>query len=438
MGSTESHIKTETKLERISWVSSRDSKKVYQNLMHLFNESAFEKCFNELDGRKAVGTDGIDKTKYLGHLGENLKDLVARMKRMAYRPGPVRQVLIPKPGKPDEKRPLGISNFEDKIVQKMMKKVLESIYEPLFLDCSYGFRPGRGCHDAIRDLRDHLVRRDVQIVIDVDLRNFFGTIDHKELEQMLREKLRDDVFMRYIIRMFKAGVLSQGELQVSSEGVAQGSLCSPVLSNIFAHFVIDQWFEEVVKRHCRGDVKLFRYCDDCVICCQFESDAIRIRKALSQRLARFKLSLNEEKTTLVNFSKKDYQKENKQEVFDFLGFTFYWGISRKGKIIPKVKTSGKRYREKLKRVSEWARTNRNKVKLKQLWRTFCIKLQGHIGYYGVSFNGKRVGQFLYCAVRILFKWLNRRSQRRSFDWDRFNLFIKANPLPKNKVYHTLY
>ena len=197
-------------------------------------------------------------------LDVNLQDLVDRMKRMAYRPAPVRRVEIPKDGPPGATRPLGISNLEDKIVQKMTQRVLESIYEPVFRDCSYGFRPGRGCHDAIRALHQHLFRSEVQTVIDVDLAGYFDQIDHQLLAGFLRQKIRDERFMRYVHRMFKAGVLAQGELTVSEEGVPQGSICSPILANIFAHYVIDEWFEDVVQPRCAGRVRLFRYADDSV------------------------------------------------------------------------------------------------------------------------------------------------------------------------------
>jgi group II intron reverse transcriptase/maturase len=438
MGSTESQNATSTKLKRISWLSQRDSGKVFHNLIHLFNEDSLRDCFNELDGKKAVGTDGISKEQYRFNLDENLRDLVSRMKRMAYKPGPVREVLIPKPGRPKEKRPLGICNFEDKIVQKMMQKVLESIYEPLFLDVSYGFRPGRGCHDAVKALRQHLFQQNVQTVIDVDLSNFFGTIDHGEMEKILREKIKDKRFIRYIIRLFKAGVLAEGDLSVSQEGLVQGSLCSPTLANIFAHYALDLWVTEVVKKHCTGTVELFRYGDDAVICCQYEKDAMRIKKALSQRLDKYKLKLNEEKTKVVSFSRRAFQKGKKQGVFDFLGFTYYWGRTRKGEPIPKVKTCGKRFRSKLTNVNEWARSVRNKYKLKTIWEMFCVKLQGHIRYFGVSFNCERVTNFVFRAVRILFNWLNRRSQRKSFSWEKFFQFIKANPLPQIKIYHSLF
>jgi len=214
--------------------------------MHLFNEDSLKEGFNELDEKKAVGADGIDKEKYRDNLDENLRNLVARMKRMAYRPGPVRQVLIPKAGSTTEKRPLGICNLEDKIVQKMMQKVLESIYEPQFFKCSYGFRRGIGCHDAIRDLHQHLFGKEIQTVIDIDLSNFFGSICHKEVVEILRLRIKDKTFIRYIVRMFKSGVLASGELTISDEGVTQGSPASPTIANVFAHYVIDEWFEEVV------------------------------------------------------------------------------------------------------------------------------------------------------------------------------------------------
>ena len=437
MGTPEPYTMTDTKLKRIAWLSARDPHKRFDCLMHLFNEESLAGCFHELDGRKAVGTDGVDKADYGRELNDNLKELVSRMKRMAYRPGPVRQVLIPKEDKPGAVRPLGISNFEDKLVQKMVHKVLESIYEPLFLDCSYGFRPGRGCHDAIRALLDHLFRYEVQTIIDVDVANFFGTIDPPLLLKMLSAKISDPRFLRYLARMFKSGVLAEGELRVSDEGVPQGSNCSPILANIFAHYVIDTWFEETVKPHCAGRVALFRYCDDLVICCQYEQDAARIHKALAGRLAKYHLTLNEEKTKLVPFSKRAQQDGRRAEAFDFLGFTFYWGRSRRGAMVPKVKTSGARLRKKLKRVNAWARAMRNRQRLPELWETFCAKLRGHILDSGVSYNQVAVRTFVLKATRHLFKWLNRRSQRKSFSWERFERFVQSHPLPAVRVYHSL-
>jgi RNA-directed DNA polymerase len=257
MGATETQSITKTKLNRITLLSKGDSRRSFESLMHHFNQESLKECFHELDEKKAVGVDGIDKETYGKDLDQNILKLITKMKRMAYRPGPVREVLIPKEGKPGATRPLGISGFEDKIVQKMMQKILESIYEPTFLNCSYGFRPGKGCHDAIRDLQHYLHENENQTIIDIDLQNFFGTIDHEIMEDILKEKIKDTKFMRYINRMFKAGTLSEGDLRMSVEGVPQGSAVSPILSNIFAHHAIDLWIEDMVKPNCRGQVKLF-------------------------------------------------------------------------------------------------------------------------------------------------------------------------------------
>ncbi len=304
MGTTETLNATQTKLNRIAWLSEQNPNKEYECLMHLFNKEALLECFHGLDKNKAVGIDGIDKEKYAENLNKNIDDLLVRMKKMAYHPGPVREVLIPKEGKPGATRPLGISNLEDKIVQKMMQRVLESIYEPIFLSCSYGFRPGKGCHDAIKDLQNHLYVHNIQTVIDIDLKNYFGTIDHQLLEEILRRKIKDPKLMRYIVRMFKAGVLSKDDLKISEEGVPQGSICSPIFSSIFAHYAIDLFIQDEIKTYCKGKVQLFRYADDAVICCQYDEDASRIREILPQHLEKFKLQLNEEKTKLVGFDKK--------------------------------------------------------------------------------------------------------------------------------------
>lgn len=435
---TENQNITDTKLKRIAELSVANPKMVFTNVIHHFNKDSLRACFLELDGQKAKGEDGIDKASYGKNLDENLRNLMDRMKRMAYVPGAVRQVLIPKDGKPGVVRPLGISNFEDKIVQKMMQKMLESIYEPLFRPNSYGFRPGRSCHDAIKALYTHLSTHDVETVIDVDLSNYFGSISHQEAIKIISKKISDPRLLRYLWRMFKAGVLMDGELKISDEGVAQGSCCSPIIANIVADEVIVKWFEETVKAYCDGEVKLIIYADDLVICCQYHEDAVRIKRALSQRLQKYGLKMNEDKTKLVQFSLRKQKRGIEQETFDFLGFTFYIGKARKGYYVIKVKTIGKRLRSKLKKVNEWARSIRNKLTLKQIIELAAAKLRGHIQYYGVSHNYAAVGHFVFKVKRALLKWLNRRSQRKSFNWEKFLEFLRRVKFPEAKICHKLF
>jgi group II intron reverse transcriptase/maturase len=438
MTPTEVKYDTNTKLKRIAWLSEQDSSKEFASLMHLYNKESLKDCYQELDGRKALGNDRISKEQYGTNLSNNIQNLLTRMKKMAYRPKPVKEVLIPKEGKPGATRPLGISNLEDKIVQSMTKKILESIYEPTFYDCSYGFRSGRGCHDAIKDLIHYLHQTEIDVVIDIDLGNFFGTIDHVLLRELLEQRIKDFRFIRYIVRMFKAGVLSKGDLKVSAEGVPQGSICSPVLANVYAHHVIDEWICDTIKPYLKGEVRLFRYADDAIICCTCVEDANRIQEALKERLERFNLQLNEEKTKMVSFSKRRASQGKKQGTFDFLGFTFYLGKSRRGRIVPKLKTIRKRLSNKLVKVKEWTKLNRHKMKLVSFWKRFCKKLAGHCQYYGISHNYEEVSLFFHEAIKIFFKWRNRRSQRRSFTWEDFRLFREKFPPPKPRIVHKFF
>jgi len=435
---SEAQRTADTVLQRITWLSARDASRCFDTVMHLFTQESLAASFHALDGRKAVGADGMTKAEYGADLERNLAELVERMKRMAYRPGAVREVLIPKAGAAGATRSLGISSVEDKVVQGMVRKVLDAVYEPVFLECSYGFRPGRGPHDAVRALHQHLYRHEVESVIDVDLAQYFDTIDQKRLLEMISQKVSDRRFLRYLSRMFKAGVLRQGELMVNAEGVVQGSACSPVLANIYAHYVLDEWFEGTVKRHCAGDVQMFRYADDLVICCRYARDAERIRKALAGRVDKFGLALNEAKTRLVSFTRPARGERGARAVFDFLGFTFYWGRSRRGRPLVKVKTSGKRLRAKLKAVNEWAKHTRSRCSMQEFWAVLCAKVRGHLRYYGVSFNVPALNAFVHKVRRLVFKWLNRRSQRRSFTWEAFARYALAHPLPRVAVYHRLF
>ena len=426
---------TETKLRRITELSGGSPVQVFNCLMPHFNRESLTACFHELDGSKAVGIDRKTKEEYGNNLDSNIGRLIERMKSMVYLPEPVREVLIPK--EDGKNRPLGISNFEDKIVQLMMSKVLEAIYEPRFHNFSFGFRRGRSCHQAIKACHNHLYKYRTEVVFDADLQNFFGTICHKKLVKLLEMKIKDRRFIRYVVRMLKAGVLANGELKRSDEGTPQGSIVSPVLANIFAHYAYDTWFEEIVRPRVSPQTAMFRYADDLVICCM-EDDVERIIKSFKGRTDRFSLVINETKSRVVSFDKKKFE-EGRQGTFDFLGFTFYLGRARNGRtILPKVMTSKKRFRKKLRVVKDWCKANRSKGKLEELWKRFRIKLAGHIRYYGVSFNQEGIKQFSNQSSKIFFTWMNRRSQRKSFDWDKFNRFMEVRPPPPIRIYHSLF
>jgi len=427
----------DTKLCLITQRSARDPKCKFDALLHhVCNERSLAECFHSLDGRKAVGVDGIRKEDYAKNLEGNLQMLANRIKSMSYRPQPVREKLIPKEGKPGATRPLGIGCLEDKIVQKGFAQVLEAIYEPLFLDCSYGFRPGRNCHDAVKKLHHTLYSQPISTVVDIDIKAYFNTIDHKWLMQMLELKISDRKFLRYIGRMLKAGVLREGEFHITDEGTPQGSLVSPVLSNIYLHYVLDLWFEHELKKHCIGRAWLFRYADDAIACFECEEDAQKYAETLPGRMAKFGLEVSAEKSAMVHFCKNSTKDRN--GTFNFLGFTFYLGMSRSNRRIPKVRTNRKKFKVKLRRVKEWMQQVKTGRRIGWIWDTFRAKIRGHIQYFGVSFNTKNVERFLYEATRIVFKWLNRRSQRKSYTWDGFSKFQKQFPLPKVCVVHKLF
>jgi group II intron reverse transcriptase/maturase len=436
-GETKLITTTDTKLNRIAKLSGEDATMEFKWLMPHFNKASLISCYHELDGKKAVGIDGVTKEQYGVKLEENIDALLNRMKSMSYKPQPVREVLIPKAGKPGAVRPLGISAFEDKIVQLQMAKILESIYEPLFKDCSYGFRPGRGCHTAIKALFTHLTCKTNEMVIDVDLKNFFGLIQHDVLINFLKRKIKDARFIRYVSRMLKAGIFREGRFEVSDEGSPQGCIASPVLSNIYAHYVLDEWLEVVVPQYTRQEIKSFRYADDQVICCRYRSDAAKLQKALKKRLNKYGLELNTEKTKVVKFNKWEFPNV-KQGTFDYLGFTFYIRKSRKGHTHVAVKTSRNRFYSKLRNVKSWCKQNKDKSKLVPLWKTFNSKLRGHVQYYGVSLNSDQVYSFVHQATGIFFKWINRRSQRKSMNWEQFKKFRKVFPGPEITIHHHLY
>ena len=406
----------------------------------LFNPEELCASFERLNGNKASGVDGVRKADYAKGLEERIADLSKRLRRLGYRPKPARRVYIPKAG--GGRRPLGIPSFEDRIVQDRLSQILQAIWEPEFRDCSYGFRPGRSAHDALRRVAEVITNGRTQWVVEADIKGFFDHVNHDHLLRFLRHRIADPCFVRIIQRFLKAGVMEDGVVSASEEGTPQGGLVSPVLANIYLHYVLDVWFEKRYARMCRGKAYLVRYCDDFIACFQNEEDARRFRSELAKRLAEFDLEVEPSKTAVLRFG-SEAQRNCKGDglrcpkTFNFLGFTHYVGRSRSGRFVVGRRTEGRRFRKKLQMLNERLRQLRVQGG-KAMMDYFKRHLEGHIRYYGVSGNYQRLQAYVYLASRLLFKWLNRRSQRRSMTWERFSKILRRGPLPRVRIVHNLY
>lgn len=430
-----------TKLERIAEISATTPKPEYTSLYHLINFEMLMQCHKELDGKKAVGIDTLTKAEYEEHLEENITNLVERMKNKAYKPLPSLRVYIPKNN--GKMRPLGIASYEDKIVQLAVKKILEAIYEPRFLNCMYGFRPNRGCHDAIKEVHHRLQDEGINYVVDADIKGFFDHMSHEWLMKFLGLYIKDTNPLWLINKYLKAGVITDGVYEDSEEGSAQGNIISPILANIYMHNVLTLWYKFVVLKEAGGKSFLVVYADDFIAGFQYKADAERYYAMLKERLGRFNLELEGNKSRLIEFGR--YAQSNckrkgkrKPETFDFLGFTFYCGKGRKsGNFCVKLKTSRKKYAQKLKAMKEWLYDNNN-LPVKELIGKLNVKLTGHYRYYGVSYNSYKLGSYLHYTQKYLCKALNRRSQMKSYTWNGFADMLKVYPLAKPKIYVRLF
>jgi Retron-type reverse transcriptase len=428
-------ITLRTKLASIAQRAERDKNAKFNSLAHLMNKGTLREAFRRLSGKAAPGIDGETKETYQVNLEENLSKLLKRLKVGSYRPTPVRRKYIPKIGS-HKLRPLGIPALEDKLVQSALAIILESIYEQDFLDNSYGFRPGRKPHDALKDLSRNIGTKKVGFIVDADIKGYFDHVDHEWLIKMLKERISDSKILRLIKKFLKAGIMEEGKLASTEEGVPQGGSLSPLLGNIYLHYTLDLWFSKVVVKHCRGEAYLTRFADDAVACFQYKRDAQRFLEAFKKRLGRFNLEIAQEKTRIIKFGRyaeRDIKRRggSKPETFDFLGFTHYCGRSRKGNFKLKWKTARKKFLAKVKAFADWIRANRN-LPLKDIWETVNSKLRGHFNYYGVSDNWEGLLQYRCQVERILCKWLRRRSQRSKLSWLRFNQLLKMFPLARPK------
>ncbi len=430
-----------TKLLRIAAKARKDRKFKFTSLYHLMNEELLLECFRRLSADKAAGIDEVTKNEYAENLEANIRDLVGRLHRMAYRPQPVRRVYIPKPGS-DKLRPLGIPSLEDKLVQSALARILGAIYEEEFIEGSYGFRPGRSCHDALRALSQAVEWEGTNYIAEADIKGFFDNVDHDWLTRMLEHRIADKRVLRMVRRFLKSGVMEAGEMRASEEGVPQGGSISPVLANVYLHYALDLWFEKIYRKSCKGKTRLIRYADDFVVCFVSKEDAMRFPAELAERLKKFGLEVEPTKTKVLEFGRDAEAHARargvKPETFDFLGFTHYCSRSRDGRRFRmKRVTSRKKFRAKLVTMKEWLKRIRMKP-TQWIMQRIGLKLRGHYQYYGVTDNYRGVARFYHEVRRLLYKWLNRRSQRRSYTWAAFEELLKLLPLPKPRVRVHLY
>ena len=430
-----------TKLQRIAEKARRESGCRFTSLFHLMNIEMLRECFGQLRKDAAAGIDKVTKKAYGANLGKNLTALVEKLHRMSYMPLPVRRVYIPKPGSSKE-RPLGIPALEDKLVQAGLARILSAIYEQDFIDDSYGFRPGRGCHDALRALSDEVEGGRIHYIVDADIKGFFDNVDHEWLIKFLGHRIADKRVLRYVKRFLMAGIMEDGAVSASDKGTPQGGIVSPILANIYLHYSLDLWFARVFQKGCYGQSRMIRYADDFVECFQREVDAIRFRHELDERLFRFGLEISPEKTKTIEFGPfaeaKAKKRGGKAATFDFLGFTHYCSRSRNGRHFRmKRVTSHKKFTAKIRMFRDWLKASRT-LPTDELMEKVASKLRGHFAYYGVTDNSRGISRFAYEIRCLLFKWLNRRGKRGCMDWEKFNLFLKKFPLPRPRIMVNLF
>ena len=432
-----------TKLARISQMSRENPKMIFTSIGHLIDKEMLRSCHVAMDGSKAKGINGVSKADYEEHLDENLDGLVERLKRKAYYPQPARRVEIPKDN--GKTRPLSIYCYEDKLVQEAVRRILEAVFEPMFYDEMMGFRPNRNCHMALRKLNAMLERNYTNYVLDADIKGFFDHLDHEWIIRFVESRIKDPTIIRLIRVMLKAGIMKDYVFEETEEGSGQGSVCSPILANIYMHYVLVWWFKERIQPIARGFCGLAVYADDFVVCFQYKEEAEQFYKLLGDRMEHFGLSLEKEKSRLIEFGRfarenRKRRHESKPDTFTFLGFTHYCSQSRNGRFRVKRKTSQRKFNKKIKEMS---RRIREMVvvyglPIKDVVAKLNQVLTGYFHYYGITDNFEMCSNFRFRIEQLLFKWLNRRSQRHSFNWDEFQSIRKDFPLVRPRIYVSIY
>jgi group II intron reverse transcriptase/maturase len=402
------------------------------SLSHHIDIDWLKEAFRRTRKHGAVGVDGQTAAGYEARLEENLRSLLDRAKGGTYRAPPVRRVHIPK-GDGQSTRPIGIPTLEDKVLQRAAVMALEAVYEQDFLDCSYGFRPGRSAHQALSSFRNQMMEMGGGWVLEVDIRKFFDTLDHRHLQDIVRQRVRDGVLLRLIGKWLNAGVMEEGRVTHPEAGTPQGGVISPLLANVYLHEVLDTWFERDVRPRLQRAAFLVRYADDFLIGFSSEDDARRVLAVLPKRFGKYGLTLHPEKTRLVRFLPPGRGK-GESESFNLLGFTHHWAKSRRGYWVIKQRTAKERFQRALKAVAEWCRRNRNRL-FKEQHVILSQKLRGHYGYFGITGNSLSLQRFLFRVKIIWHKWLARRSAK-GMPWERFNMLLQLRPLPLPYAVHS--
>jgi len=443
MASTSKLGTVSTRQERIATLAKQSPTMSFTSLAYFIDMDWLKEAYSRTRKDGATGVDAQTAEEYAVNLEENLQSLLNRAKSGTYRAPAVRRVHIPK-GRGNKTRPIGIPTFEDKVLQRTVTMVLEAVYEQDFLDCSYGFRPGRSPHQALTAFRNQMMTMRGGWVLELDIEKFFDNLDHSCLREFLSRRIRDGVLKRLIGKWLKAGVLEDGCLSYPKAGSPQGGVISPILSNVYLHYVLDEWFEQEVKPRMQGRAFLIRFADDAVMGFSSEQDARRVLEVLPKRFSRYALKLHPTKTRLVQFQRpsrgdkpKGPTSRQRPETFEFLGFTHYWGKSRKGNNVVKRKTAASRFSRATFAINQWCRRHRHE-KVRDQHRALSRKLHGHYAYYGITGNYDALHRFYEKTKRIWKKWLGRRSQRAYFDWPRFERLLQHYSLPRPRVVHSVY
>ena len=426
-----------TQIDRISELAKEDAKRQFYSIGHMITPESLYAAFRGLRKKASAGVDGVTYEEYERDVARNIQTLHERLKNGKYQAQPLRRVYIPKEN--GKQRPISIPALEDKIVQKGMVEILHAIYEQDFLDCSYGFRPGRGQHQALDEVGRVICTRPTGWVLEIDVTAYFDSIVREQLMEMIEKRVRDRSVLRLIRKWIQVGVIEEGTLLVSETGTGQGQTISPLLANIYLHYVLDEWFENEVKPRLRGAAHEIRFADDAVLCFQYKEDAERVMEVLPKRFTKYGLTIHPEKTRLLEFGRYAEEKAKRQgkkpATFDFLGYTHVCARSRRGKFTVHVRTMKKRFRRGLTAIAEWCQENRH-MPVEEQQKTLNAKLRGHYQYYGRPTNYQSLWRFFREVRHIWQKGLSRRTRGNGMTWEKYAAILRKHPLLLPRIQHS--